>query len=72
MSNTPIKKSFLFIISPPFVRSLAPPNLLNVPKLIIANFCSTINEKLINNIEKRKSNLIENNNYIFNNIYVII
>ena len=42
MSNTPIKKSFLFKLSPPFVRRLAPPNLLNVPKNIITNICSTI------------------------------
>ena len=43
MSNTPIKKSFLFKLSPPFVRRLAPPNLLNVPRHIIANKCSVIN-----------------------------
>ena len=43
MSNTPIKKSFLFKLSPPFIRSLAPPNLLNVSKIIISNFCSIIN-----------------------------
>ncbi len=46
MSNTMIKKSFLFKLSPPFVyRSLAPPNLLNVPKIII-----TCNVKLYNNL----------------------
>ena len=43
MSSTPIKKSVLFIISPPFIRSLAPPNLLNAPKMIVSNFCSIIN-----------------------------
>ena len=33
MSKVKIKKSFLFTVSPPFFRrSLAPPNLLNVPK----------------------------------------
>ena len=37
MSNTPIKKSFLFKLSPPFIRRLAPPNLLNVPKTIMSN-----------------------------------
>ena len=39
MSNTDIKKSFLFKLPPPFVRSLAPPNLLSIPKIIIANIC---------------------------------
>ncbi len=43
MSNTPIKKSFLFKLSPPFIRRLAPPNLLNVPIYIITNICSVIN-----------------------------
>ena len=43
MSNTPIKKSFLFKLPPPFIRRLAPPNLLNVPKFIIANKHSIIN-----------------------------
>ena len=52
MSNTPIKKSFLFKLSPPFLRRLAPPNLLNVPRYIIANKRSTINniiEKYVKN-----------------------
>ena len=48
MSNTPIKKSFLFKLSPPFIRRLAPPNLLNVPKYIIANVCSIINGTIEN------------------------
>jgi len=43
MSNTTIKKSFLFKLLPPFIRRLAPPNLLNVPIYIIANICSIIN-----------------------------
>jgi len=34
MSNTPIKKSFLFKLSPPFIRRLAPPNLLSIPILL--------------------------------------
>ena len=46
MSNTPIKKSFLFKLSPPFIRSLAPPNLLNVPSYIITNKRSIINNWL--------------------------
>ena len=52
MSNTPIKKSFLFKLSPPFIRRLAPPNLLNVPRYIITNKCSAINniiEKYVKN-----------------------
>ena len=63
MSNTPIKKSFLFKISPPFVRSLAPPNLLNVPNKIVSNYCSSINEKLIKTIKKRRALLV--NEYLF-------
>ena len=46
MSNTPIKKSFLFKLSPPFIRRLVPPNLLNVPRYIIANKCSIVNVQL--------------------------
>ncbi len=47
MSNTPIKKSFLFKLSPPLIRRLAPPNLLNVPRYIIANKRFAINRKVI-------------------------
>jgi len=43
MSNTMIKKSFLFKLSPPFVKEKAPPNLLNVPRFIITNIRTTIN-----------------------------
>ena len=49
MSNTPIKKSFLFKLSPPFNRRLAPPNLLNVPMCIIISNCSLINGVMKNN-----------------------
>ena len=52
MSNTPIKKSFLFKLSPPFIRRLAPPNLLNVPRYITTNKYSIINniiEKYVKN-----------------------
>ena len=52
MSNTPIKKSFLFKLSPPFLRRLAPPNLLNVPKYIIANKCSIINNIIQKYVKK--------------------
>lgn len=38
MSNTPIRKSFLFKLPPPFIRSLAPPNLSNVPSLLYQTF----------------------------------
>ena len=59
-----IKKSFLFIFSPPFFsRRLAPPNLLNVPKSIIPNYCSIINVKLIKMIKKRRAMVV--NEYIF-------
>ena len=47
MSNTPIKKSFLFKISPPFIRSLAPPNLLSIPKVIIPSKCLYFNNSIM-------------------------
>lgn len=75
MSNTPIKKSFLFKLSPPFIRRLAPPNLLNAPIFIIANKCSIINRVFCDIIlvEKR----INMNNltifmFIFGTILILI
>jgi len=39
-----IKKSFLFTISPPFFYEVwQPPNLLNIPKIIISNICIDYN-----------------------------
>ncbi len=52
MSNTPIKKSFLFKLSPPFIRRLAPPNLLNVPRYIITNKCSIFNNIIEKYVKK--------------------
>ena len=46
MNNTMINKSFLYILSPPFIRSLAPPNLLSIPITILTNFCSIFNIEL--------------------------
>ena len=46
MSNTPIKKSFLFKLPPPFIRSLAPPNLLSVPIKIIPLVYLNINNRV--------------------------
>ena len=44
MIREDISISFFFILSPPFLsRSLAPPNLLNVPRYIITNKRSIIN-----------------------------
>jgi len=50
MSNTPIKKSFLFKLSPPFFSEIRqPPNLLSIPKLIISNICSVLIDINLNN-----------------------
>ena len=43
MINDKIKKSFFDILSPPFFKKRGTTQLLNVPKIIIANKCILIN-----------------------------
>jgi len=42
MNSTMIKKFFLYILLPPFVRRLAPPNLLSFLKLLQQTFIHKI------------------------------
>ena len=54
MINEKIKKSFLNILSPPFLMEIRQsPNLLNVPKYTLTNKCSIVNRmiKLVQKIQ---------------------
>jgi len=83
-----IKKSFLFTISPPFFCEVwQPPNLLNIPKIIIPNICIDYNlfykqKATILYLKKlfvftqivlfyNNINYFFRNSYYFNNFYTI-